>query len=745
MLKISVPFFIFAFIFLSAISYGQEVYFLGEVIDSTTGEHLVGVSISTDATTGTTTDLNGRFDLEISGRPYPIKATISFLGFETRYIYLNYIPQSEYKILLHPTDIELNQVVVSAGKHTQKIEEVSQSVEIIKSDFLINTQTNQVDEVMQKLPGVTEEKGQINIRGGSGFSYGAGSRVLVLLDDMPMLSADAGDAKWNYYPEENLDQIEMIKGSSSALYGSSALDGIISLRTALPDTSPLTQVKLFYSIYDKPKNAAEAYWKTPPVKDGFTIADMRRIGNFSIVSSIMGYKDDGYQEGNTDHILRGNLFVQYKPKNNKTLTYFAINGMKDTGQNFLYSNNVAQPLIPAPGASSRATYIRWNTDGSFKYFQDSASTHTLRTRYFGTNNIIYPGQSSRSGMWFNEYQYQNKLLDEKEIKSTYTTGITYTLSKVYSDSLYGFHTGQNAAIYGQFDQKIRRFNFSFGFRFEANKQDTSKWDYFPVFRSGINYQVAKATFLRFSLGQGFRYPSVAERYISTTGGGITVFPDPNLKPETGWNTELGVKQLFGTKSLKGYIDGAVFQSEYQNMIEYEFGPAPGGIGAGFSAQNITNTRVTGFEISSGFENKFRKLIIDFYGGYTHIIPLNTDYNPKTDTIREDKYLKYRRNDLVRGNLDLSYGKFSIGAYCVYNSPFLNIDQYFLFIIKGLGTNDYWKEYSSGTTFDFRLSYKLVKWANISFTAKNAFNAEYMQAPGNTIPPRTYTVQALFSF
>jgi len=742
MLKISATFLSLAFIFLSVRCHAQGNILRGEVADSITGEPLIGVSIITGPGQGTTTDASGRFVLKID--KFPFSATVSFLGFETKHIVINSLPPGNYNILLHSSELALNQVVVAAGKHPQKIEEISQSVEIIKPDFLINTQTNQVDEALQKIPGVTEEKGQVNIWGGSGFSYGAGSRVLVLLDDMPMLSADAGDAKWNYYPVENLDQIEIIKGSSSALYGSSALDGIISLRTALPDTTPLTQIKLFYSIYDKPKNASEAYWKTPPVKDGFTIADMRRIGNFSIVSSINGYRDDGYQQGSTDHILRGNLYVQYKPKNNKILAHISLNGMKDTGQNFLYSNNVAQPLIPAPGASASGTYIRWNADGSFKYFQDSANTHTIRTRYFGTNNILL-GQSSKSGLWYSEYQYQTKLLDEKEIKSTFTTGVTYTLSKVYSDSLYGFHTGQNTALYGQFDQKIHKFNFSLGFRFEANKQDTSKWDYFPVFRSGINYQAAKGTFLRFSLGQGFRYPSVAERYISTIAGGIAVFPDPNLKPETGWNTELGIKQLFGTKSFKGYIDGAVFVSEYQDMIEYEFGPAPGGIGAGFSAQNITNTQVTGFEITTGFEEKLRRLVIDFYGGYTHVIPLNTGYNPKTDTIAEDKYLKYRRSDLLRGNLDLTFGKVSFGTYAVYNSPFLNIDQYFLLIIKGLGTNGYWKEYSSGTTFDFRLSYKLVKWSTLSFVVKNAFNAEYMQAPGNTIPPRTYTLQAIIAF
>ena len=43
---------------------------------------------------------------------------------------------------------------------------------------------------MEQIPGVNITDGQANIRGGSGWSYGAGSRVLVMVDDMPLISGD---------------------------------------------------------------------------------------------------------------------------------------------------------------------------------------------------------------------------------------------------------------------------------------------------------------------------------------------------------------------------------------------------------------------------------------------------------------------------------------------------------------------------------------------------------------------------
>ena len=66
--------------------------------------------------------------------------------------------------------------------------------------------------ILEKTSGISILDGQPSIRGGSGFSYGVGSRVLMLVDDLPMISADAGDIKWNYMPVENLNQIEVIKG-----------------------------------------------------------------------------------------------------------------------------------------------------------------------------------------------------------------------------------------------------------------------------------------------------------------------------------------------------------------------------------------------------------------------------------------------------------------------------------------------------------------------------------------------------
>ena len=55
-----------------------------------------------------------------------------------------------------------------------------------------------------------------------------------MVDDMPLISGDAGQVQWSRIATENINQVEVIKGAASALYGSSALNGIINIRTAFP-------------------------------------------------------------------------------------------------------------------------------------------------------------------------------------------------------------------------------------------------------------------------------------------------------------------------------------------------------------------------------------------------------------------------------------------------------------------------------------------------------------------------------
>ena len=112
----------------------------------------------------------------------------------------------------------------------------------------------------------------------------------------------------------------------------------------------------------------------------------------------------------------------------------------------------------------------------------------------------------------------------------------------------GNNTAANRAAYIQVDQSLgERFKLAGGARYEhfsVNGTGAGK----PVFRLGANYQVAEATFIRSSFGQGFRFPTIAERYIRTGLGALQIYPNEELRPEFSWSAEVASSKDLALKT-----------------------------------------------------------------------------------------------------------------------------------------------------------------------------------------------------
>jgi outer membrane receptor protein involved in Fe transport len=60
----------------------------------------------------------------------------------------------------------------------------------------------------------------------------------------------------------------------------------------------------------------------------------------------------------------------------------------------------------------------------------------------------------------------------------------------------------------------------------------------------LTFQAAEYTYLRASWGEGYRFPSIAESFVNLNLGGVGIFPNPKLEEESGWYSEVGIKQGF---------------------------------------------------------------------------------------------------------------------------------------------------------------------------------------------------------
>ena len=225
----------------------------GVILDARSGKPMIAVNISANRQSGTISSEDGSFSLKLSAGDYTVE--FYYVGYEmvSRELSIREGERFHLDVKMHVSTNMLDEVVVSAGKFEQKLSDITVSLDILHPRQLSNQNITSLDMILEKTSGVSILNGQPSIRGGSGFAYGVGSRVLMLVDDLPMISGDAGDIKWSFLPVENVSQVEVIKGASSVLYGSSALNGVINLRTRFPGNDPQTDVTLFSGAYLEPQ------------------------------------------------------------------------------------------------------------------------------------------------------------------------------------------------------------------------------------------------------------------------------------------------------------------------------------------------------------------------------------------------------------------------------------------------------------------------------------------------------------
>lgn len=730
---------------------------VGKISDAKTGEPLVGATVVLNDTTGVASDANGHYQFTLYPGIYTF--SIQFVGYNTHLRKVRVDQQDTLWLDIHlEMNIgELEEIVVTAGKFDQKLSDVTVSMEILKPAMIQQNNHVSLETLVNRIPGIDVLDGQTSIRGGSGYSYGAGSRVLVLVDDLPIITADVGDVKWEFLPVENVSQVEILKGASSVLYGSSALNGVINLRTAFPKPDPETKITVFSGIYMDPKREELIWWDKQPLFYGMTINHLRKAGNLDIVAGGNLYHNPGYRENEWDRWGRGNLKLNVSSKRIAGLDY-GINSsfMIQDKSDFILWVHADSAYRQNPEAVSELTGIRINADPYITYRPNENSSHSLKTRFFETDNHFPndPQNENQSYLYFGEYQYQNKLTSGIH----WSIGSSASYSKVISN-LYGDHNGANIAFFTQLDARFfQRLKWSAGIRWETSELDNERIHSSPVFRTGINLQVGKFSFLRGSIGQGYRFPSVAEKYTATTISSLNIFPNPNLKPEKGWSAEVGIKQGIKFGRWQGFLDLAGFWTEYSDMIEFTFGvykpdsiPVPTFDHIGFKSLNVGNARINGIEVSLSMQGKMGSLIIDVLAGYTYMNPIDLNKEKAdTSTYENYRYLKYRYKHSFKGDIQLKWKKISTGFSVRYSSFMLNIDQVFVDPLFGSiilpGYADYRNNNQDGEwLIDHRISYAPAEKIKISLVTKNMLNGEQIGRPGDIAPPRNITLQVSLNF
>jgi iron complex outermembrane receptor protein len=595
---------------------------------------------------------------------------------------------------------------------------------------------------------------------------------MVLLDDMPLMGADLGDVRWKLLPIEAAEQIEVVKGATSVLYGSAALNGSINVRSGWPSAKPETKVTMYQGIVDNPKRRETIWWDrtSQPFNSGAFFSHRQQFGNFDLVMSGNVHMVKSHLQQTDEFRGRSYIKTRYRSKKIKGLSY-GVNSMflaEKSGRFFLWANADSGALKPYDGSVGQDFWSIYTIDPHITYVSpNKKTTHSLKMRKY--NIVRYVDKNLNRNLF--DAEADNYALDYTWQRSwikrlTTTTGFYGSYITAVSNVYAGRFQGYSYAFFSQADYNHKRWNLSAGARYEVNRIDTVEENRRPLLKFGVNYQAAEKTFFRLNYGEGYRFPTIGERYVDDGVTLLRVFPNPQLKTEFGWTAEFGIKQGFKIANWNGQLDYALFWQEYTDLIEFKFDqyePAtlenPMGT-FGFKALNLQQARVAGMEASISGSGAIGEVIINVLGGYTYSYPVNlaqdTSAKKASNYIKDfaksfggvdsayaaSKLLPYRNRHLVKFDIEATYRKINIGYGVQYYSKFENIDPLLYIIIPGLPK--FMNSVGSGDwVHQARIGVNISPNLTVSFIVNNVMNLEYATRPARMDPPRTFNLQMRF--
>jgi len=201
----------------------------GTVTDTKTGETLIGVAVKVqNGTTGTTTDLDGNFELVV---PSNASLEISYIGYDPQIVVVG--DQTTLAIKLNANSEALDEVVV-IGYGTARKSDLTGAITQLKPDKIADENPRTVQDILRGTPGLTigldasaKNGGSINIRGQrSVYTAASHNSPLLILDGMIFYG------ELSEINPDDIEQIDVLKdASAAAVYGAQSANGVIIIST----------------------------------------------------------------------------------------------------------------------------------------------------------------------------------------------------------------------------------------------------------------------------------------------------------------------------------------------------------------------------------------------------------------------------------------------------------------------------------------------------------------------------------
>lgn len=221
---------------LAAAGLNAQVKVSGVIRDAETSETLAGATVMIENTQmGTHSDAKGYYEISNVKRGTAI-IKVSYVGYETKFKSVTLNGDSRFNIDLYRTEIETEQVVVTASRSEQTIGSIPGRISLLSGRTIAATPSQSIDDIFKQVSGVFVSRSSgfltssvnVNLRGITSNEQG---RVLALVDGLPVNKTDGGTVNWNRFNTEDVERVEIFKGPGSSIYGNNAMGGVINIIT----------------------------------------------------------------------------------------------------------------------------------------------------------------------------------------------------------------------------------------------------------------------------------------------------------------------------------------------------------------------------------------------------------------------------------------------------------------------------------------------------------------------------------
>lgn len=536
--------------------------------------------------------------------------------------------------------VELDEVKVTAGRVEQELMDVNMSVSVITQEEIRRSSARNVGELLEDIPGVriNNDGGQgmkrIKIRGEDAF------RTLVMIDGQKVSEHKSMSGSPMLIDPSMIERIEVIKGPASVLYGSDAIGGAINIITKKGGTKPIEgEVSAGMNTSASGKNASGSIYggidgwkyrlsasiedndnlKTPKGEMENTYFTARSVSGFlsydftpdATVGASLDYYD--LEFGSSDVNTPG--FAVDVPKWTR-FKAAAFGEFKNITSSFVrlrtdifYQKSKKDMTNTVPGVWIQGEVDTFKAMGFEEAFLNRVGVQA------GNAYVLQPHASNDMNQYGFSIQAdwqigdRNYLIAGYEISyddlnaHSWNTG-TNVMPMMLTDKNYDGYQMTNA-VYASMETLLSaNLTLTYGARYTWVKTDMDSInnkmgtktsgegsDGKIVFNAGVLWHGTDNLTLRASYAQGYRSPILQELYIDTSMGSTgTTYANPDLKPETSDNFEIGAR--WNSTGLSA--DLAIFYSTADDYIATLYNAQK----RGYQYNNVAEAKTFGVELTS---------------------------------------------------------------------------------------------------------------------------------------------------